>query len=461
MSEFNPAESAMRGLAQGLATQQQAQTIQQQAAQEQRSAQMHPLQMQAMQLGLDNTQQGMQFDAAQEQRNAQKFQLEQQQAQQQAEQQARMQSALGGLAKMGKAVTAEDYARVATEFPELTNELSKAFEMQETGAKEAKLRLYGQAYAAIRSGNTQVAIDMVNKQLEAAKNSGNQEEIDLATGMKQLVESSPEAAMTALGVALSTLGGDKYTEVLGSGRVQSTVPVGTGISVQTMTDGTTRVVDTATNEILTGEEARVAIKTAQDEETARIKDIAASREGGKLETQIDLGGTAAAAKKSGELTATAGAEAVKDANIINKNLRTIDEAIAAIDAGANAGAIAKYFPNITESSASLRNAMDRMGLDVVAGTTFGALSEAELALAMETAVPRNLDETQLRNWLVSRREAQSKAKDMLMDAASFLLDPNNTLKMWVDKNRAEKGGASQPASPAQATPSRPSYLRGG
>ena len=47
-------------------------------------------------------------------------------------------------------------------------------------------------------------------------------------------------------------------------------------------------------------------------------------------------------------------------------------------------------PSVTEASASLENAMNRMGLDVIGSVTFGALSEGEMRLAMDTAVPRGL-----------------------------------------------------------------------
>ncbi|NBT31269.1 MAG: hypothetical protein EBT13_05035, partial [Rhodobacteraceae bacterium] len=125
-------------------------------------------------------------------------------------------------------------------------------------------------------------------------------------------------------------------------------------------------------------------------------------------------------------------------------------AIRAIDEGAETGAIAKYLPNVTEASASLRNAMDRMGLDVVSATTFGALSEGELRLAMQTAAPQDLGPAELRSWLVKRREAQAKAAEMLGDAALFLSTPGNTLDMWIARNR---GGTTDAApAPSQAAP---------
>lgn len=116
------------------------------------------------------------------------------------------------------------------------------------------------------------------------------------------------------------------------------------------------------------------------------------------------------------------------------SIGTIDTAISALDDGARSGAVDRFLPNITTASAQLETAMNEMGLDVISAVTFGALSEKELRLAMETAVPRNLDEPQLRQWLVEKREANANAAAMLRDAAAFLSTPGNTLQDWIAQN---------------------------
>lgn len=162
---------------------------------------------------------------------------------------------------------------------------------------------------------------------------------------------------------------------------------------------------------------------------------------------IESGGAAAGAIDLGKASIKAGTDAWADYGKLQTSIGNLDEAIAAIDSGAQSGAIYKLLPNITEASASLQNAMDRMGLDVIGSVTFGALSEAEMRLAMQTAAPRDLAPADLRNWLVRKREAQAKAADMLADAAQFLTRPGNTINGWIEKNRAAKE-----AAPISATP---------
>ena len=145
----------------------------------------------------------------------------------------------------------------------------------------------------------------------------------------------------------------------------------------------------------------------------------------------EAAGEAAAGQQAIDLSG----EAFKSYGNITKANSTISEAISALDAGARSGAIDKYLPNVTEASARLETAMNEMGLDVIAAVTFGALSEKELRLAMETAVPRNLDEPALRAWLIRKREANEKSAAMILDAAIFLSEPGNTLNDWVKRNK--------------------------
>ncbi len=167
----------------------------------------------------------------------------------------------------------------------------------------------------------------------------------------------------------------------------------------------------------------------------------------KNEADIATGGAAAGAKEGGKKTMEAGFNAWGDYGKLQTSIGNMDEAIAAIDGGAKSGIIYKMLPNITEASASLQNAMDRMGLDVIGSVTFGALSEGEMRLAMQTAAPRDLSPPELRNWLVRKRDAQVKAADMLADAAQYLTKPGNTINGWIERNQA--GGRSGRGLPEQ------------
>lgn len=117
---------------------------------------------------------------------------------------------------------------------------------------------------------------------------------------------------------------------------------------------------------------------------------------------------------------------------IKTAVNNIDNAIQAIDDGANTGVIASKLPSIKAASIKLDNLQKRLGLDVIGNVTFGALSKGELDLALATALPTNLDEAELRAWLVDKRDAQLKLATYVEDAAVFLGTPGNTMANWIE-----------------------------
>lgn len=140
----------------------------------------------------------------------------------------------------------------------------------------------------------------------------------------------------------------------------------------------------------------------------------------------------------------AGKVAVSQIAAIDQNLLTLDEAIAAIDSGAKTGRIQQMAPSFRASTQKLENAAARLGLGVVAVSKFGALSAGELKLAMMTAMPTNLDEKELRKWLVDRKAAQNKFRDGLAELASFAsqgISPTDSfLTREAEKEKTKKEG---------------------
>ena len=117
-----------------------------------------------------------------------------------------------------------------------------------------------------------------------------------------------------------------------------------------------------------------------------------------------------------------------------QSIATMNEAVKAIDDGASSGFFSKYLPSFRESTIQLENAAQRMGLDVIAATTFGALSEGELRLAMDTAVPSNLKPKALKSWLSERITAKKKLSRELTKMAVELGKGKTTIAEYLEKN---------------------------
>ena len=140
---------------------------------------------------------------------------------------------------------------------------------------------------------------------------------------------------------------------------------------------------------------------------------------------------------------------------IRQNLINIDDAIRLIDDGAATGPIISRLPSIRRASVELDTLQKKLGLDVIASTTFGALSEGEREFALSTALPSNLKGPDLKRWLQRKKIVQEKLINQLSDAATFLGTPGNTIADFIELQKLQdleaqdpqqQGTAQQPAS---------------
>jgi hypothetical protein len=153
---------------------------------------------------------------------------------------------------------------------------------------------------------------------------------------------------------------------------------------------------------------------------------------------------------------------IKDANQISKEafqkipavkgqVKTINNAIQAIDQGGSSGFMQNIFPSFRESTLDLQNNLNQMGLDVVSATTFGALSEGELRLAMDVAAPRNLQPKALKSWLTERRDAKKKLIREY-EKMAVALGGNVTISDYLEKNATFAEIGSQQSMPQTPQP---------
>ena len=213
----------------------------------------------------------------------------------------------------------------------------------------------------------------------------------------------------------------------GSDKVQSSKVTPDGTTIVVMKNGTTKVIS-ALGEELKGQSRADAIKSSE-------------------EFGATTQGTRAQARGVGELTAKQVGQAFAEVGKIKKNIGNIDEAISAIDAGANTGVIASKLPNINAASIQLANVRNQLGLDVIGSVTFGALSEGELNLALDTALPTTLPPKDLKVYLQNKKTAQTKLAGYLSKQATYLQKPGNTLAGWLEKVDNE-GTSAQSQLPA-------------
>ena len=222
--------------------------------------------------------------------------------------------------------------------------------------------------------------------------------------------------------------------------VQSSKILDDGTAISVMRDGST-VVRKPDGAVATGAEATAAIRAAQDygSDLQRLREQ--SRVTGREVTKVGI---------------DQGRTALETIPKIRSNISNLQRAKELVKQGAETGAIAERFPSWRASTIELLNLRNQLGIDVINSATFGALSESELELALQTALPTKMDQKELESWLDRKIVAQEKLANHLEDAALFFLNGGSAAD-WVEmqrKQRQESEGAA-PATPAAPTPVAP------
>ena len=150
-------------------------------------------------------------------------------------------------------------------------------------------------------------------------------------------------------------------------------------------------------------------------------------------------------KKFGELTGSSRSKAIDNGiermSKIDLGLNNINRAIGVLEGGAGSGAIQKYLPSFKAASIALDHVQKSMALDVIGAVTFGALSEGELNLAKEVALPIGLDGPELIAHLKERRTSQEKLRAYFNEQIQFL-DQGGTVAGFMREKERATGGAS-------------------
>jgi len=343
------------------------------------------------------------------------------------------QAAITALIDLGDNATSDDFMRTWAENPAMRDEITTLKAMMAEPKANATIKTTQDLYVSSILGNVDATRGQIQTQYDAAVNSGDEA---MAKTLKVVLDQfaiDPEAAMQAVKTTTGlTLGGligfDKLkqlNEAVGIGAVeaadvQSTDYIGGIAVVRTMKDGTTEIVDARTNTVVTGDAANKLLAEASDLQAQMAGGKAGAAEAAKLGAQVDLGRIAAAETEMGAKAVQLGIDAFQRIGLVNANIANLDRAIQLVDEeGANTGVLANKLPNWSDASVELDNMQKTLGIDVIGSVTFGALSESELALAMQTALPTNLSEKALSDWLRSKKAAQKKLAGYLTQQAEF------------------------------------------
>ena len=228
-------------------------------------------------------------------------------------------------------------------------------------------------------------------------------------------------------------------------RVTSSKILADGTTVQSLSTGGTNVISAA-GDLLEGPDRVNALNKSLGVEVTQVGDKAQAKsdvkvdETGKIESIKTTEAGKTSAIKAGLKVAEKAFEKMPQ---VRTAILNYDEAIAALDAGAETGTIKRLLPSLSAAGKNLDNTIKRLGLDVVGNTTFGALSESELAFALQAAIPDNLEPVELKKWLTAKKNAQQSILSGLDEISTFMGDGTKTITDWKNKQAIDKLSAEQ------------------
>lgn len=108
---------------------------------------------------------------------------------------------------------ASDYANAALLVPGMKDQFKQAWDQKNSSQQQNDLSHTSQIYAALQSGNPDVATNLLMQRAQALRNSGNEAEAAHAEAMAGVVQAHPDFARTQVGLYLSSIpGGDKIVD---------------------------------------------------------------------------------------------------------------------------------------------------------------------------------------------------------------------------------------------------------
>lgn len=137
-------------------------------------------------------------------------QQQREQVELQRQQQAQMNADLLGLANNP---SPENYTKVMTVYPQLSENLKRAYDTMDDGKKKTTLSVASQSYAALLNGQPEIAKQVLNDAALAYENSGQKKDAGVIRGYAKLIDNNPTAARTSIGLMMAATDPDKFKDI--------------------------------------------------------------------------------------------------------------------------------------------------------------------------------------------------------------------------------------------------------
>lgn len=237
---------------------------------------------------------------------------------------------LGALFDGGANPSLAEMNALNAKFPEFAGATSEALSAVAAPMKKAATSALSQAYSVMTNGDTEGAMKILADFADAAEQAGDAGAAQAARSARGMAQINPDGARAAIGSLLSIMDPRTADNVMGRTGIQRTDPIGDGsVAIQYMKDGSTRLVDVTTREVLTGQAAKDAFARAQSGEIDQRSGIKGGETTAGIEARIAGAGEAQRLEGFGTAIGTAQAEAVVSApsavTAATNNINVVDQ----------------------------------------------------------------------------------------------------------------------------------------
>ncbi|AWL18220.1 hypothetical protein DIW83_03805 [Acinetobacter nosocomialis] len=104
----------------------------------------------------------------------------------------------------------EGFTNVMTKYPQLSENLKRAYDTMDDGQRKNTLSLASQSYAALANNQPDIAKQVLGDAATAFENSGNKKDANTAKGYIKMIENNPSAAQVVLGSLWQTSDNDGF-----------------------------------------------------------------------------------------------------------------------------------------------------------------------------------------------------------------------------------------------------------
>lgn len=251
----DPSSKFLEGYSAGLGGLERRQAMDLRAAQEARTAELHPLAVRGAELGLEGQVIG---------NETARFGLDQRRSAA-ARQQAFLQD-FSALAALGTDMSFGDVQGLVAQYPEMSDSILGTWDALDDAARAPMAKALAQGIVALRGNNVDLAEQVVTEYAVAAENAGNLQDAAIARAGIEIMRSDPNAALATLSSALAIADPEMAQRAMGGAgddSVQRSIVYQNGTVLRIMRSGQ-RVVTDPDNNVVDGADAARVIAEGRD-----------------------------------------------------------------------------------------------------------------------------------------------------------------------------------------------------